>query len=144
MISIFFFTSSDGGTSSRESLARKDFWYFPGSVVGQLMLLIMLVQSLLLGSALILLPLGRRGLGRLPLTTTLAFMAYFLGLGLGFLMIEISFVQKYVLVLGYPTYSLSVTVCSLLVSAAMGAAIVAEAGAIQNSSCACCWPPPSG
>jgi hypothetical protein len=103
--------------------ARKDVWYFPGSVIGQLMLLIMLVQSLLLGSALILLPLGRRGLGRLPWTTTLAFMAYFLGLGLGFLMIEISFVQKYVLVLGYPTYSLSVTVCSLLVSAAIGAAI---------------------
>jgi hypothetical protein len=103
--------------------ARNELWYFPGSVIGQLMLVIMLVQSLLVGSALILLPLGRRGLGRLPKTATLGFMAYFLGLGLGFLMIEISFVQKYVLVLGYPTYSLSVTVCSLLVSAAVGAAI---------------------
>jgi hypothetical protein len=68
-------------------------------------------------------PLARRGLGQVPLSTTLAFLAYFLGLGLGFLMIEISFVQKYVLVLGYPTYSLSVTVCSLLVSAAAGAAL---------------------
>jgi hypothetical protein len=37
------------------------------------------------------------------------------------MLIEISFVQKYVLVLGYPTYSLSVTIFSLLVFAALGA-----------------------
>jgi hypothetical protein len=103
--------------------ARKEFWFFPGSVTGQLMLLMMLGQALLIGGALIVLPLARRGLGQLPGRATLAFLAYFLGLGLGFLMIEISFVQKYVLVLGYPTYSLSVTVCSLLVSAAAGAAL---------------------
>ena len=36
------------------------------------------------------------------------------------MLIEISFVQKYVLVLGYPTYSLSVTIFSLLVFAALG------------------------
>ena len=85
------------------------------------MLLIMLVQSLLLGGALIVLPIGSPGSRPAALDRRRsAFMAYFLGLGLGFLMIEISFVQKYVLVLGYPTYSLSVTVCSLLVSAAIG------------------------
>ncbi|HEX4073467.1 MAG TPA: hypothetical protein VHX68_19960, partial [Planctomycetaceae bacterium] len=100
-----------------------ELWYFPGSFTGQLMLLIMLGQALLIGGVLIVLPLARRGLGQLPRKTTLGFLAYFLGLGLGFLMIEISFVQKYVLVLGYPTYSLSVTVCSLLVSAAVGAAL---------------------
>ena len=100
-----------------------ELWYFPGSFTGQLMLLIMLGQAILIGGVLIVLPLARRGLGQLPRKTTLGFLAYFLGLGLGFLMIEISFVQKYVLVLGYPTYSLSVTVCSLLVSAAVGAAL---------------------
>jgi hypothetical protein len=103
--------------------ARKELWFFPGSLTGQLMLLMMLLQAILVGGALIVLPLARRGLGQVSLSTTLAFLVYFLGLGLGFLMIEISFVQKYVLVLGYPTYSLSVTVCSLLVSAAAGAAL---------------------
>jgi hypothetical protein len=103
--------------------ARKEFWFFPGSLTGQIMLLMMLGQALLVGGALIVLPLVRRGLGQLPRMTSLAFLAYFLGLGLGFLMIEISFVQKYALILGYPTYSLSVTVCSLLISAAAGAAL---------------------
>jgi hypothetical protein len=98
-------------------------WYFPGSTTGQLMLVLMATQAVLLGSALIGLPLLRGRARGLPLRTGLGFLAYFLSLGLGFLLIEISFVQKYVLVLGYPTYSLSVTIFSLLVFAATGAAL---------------------
>jgi hypothetical protein len=119
----FFHSLRWRGVLSGLAEARKELWFFPGSLTGQLMLLIMLGQAIVVGGALIVVPLARRGLGQVPLSTTLAFLAYFLGLGLGFLMIEISFVQKYVLVLGYPTYSLSVTVCSLLVSAAAGAAL---------------------
>jgi hypothetical protein len=102
---------------------EKTVWCWPGSLTSQLMLLMMLGQALLVGGALIILPLARQGLGRLPRSTTFAFLTYFLGLGLGFLMIEISFMQKYMLVLGNPTYALSVTICSLLVSAAVGAAL---------------------
>jgi len=98
-------------------------WYFPGSTIGQIMLLIMLGQALLLGGALILLPLLRGPRVKLSRRETSSFLLYFLGLGLGFMLIEISFVQKYVLVLGYPTYSLSVTIFSLLVFAALGAAL---------------------
>jgi len=103
-------------------LEGKDiFWMFPGSATGQLVLLAMLGQSLLLGALLILAPLARSGMGALARGTAFRFLLYFLGLGLGFLLIEISFVQKYVLVLGYPTYSLSVTIFSLLIFAALGA-----------------------
>jgi hypothetical protein len=98
-------------------------WYFPGSTTGQLMLLMMLAQAILLGGALIVLPLLRGAGGGLARCDTLALLLYFVGLGLGFLLIEISFVQKYVLILGYPTYSLSVTIFSLLVFAACGAAL---------------------
>ena len=119
----FFHSLKWSGVFAGFVTARKEFWFYPGSLTGQLLLLMMLGQAVLLGAVLILLPLARRGLGQLPLSMTFGFLAYFLGLGLGFLMIEISFVQKYVLVLGYPTYSLSVTVCSLLVSAAAGAAL---------------------
>jgi len=97
------------------------FWMFPGSATGLLVLVMMLGQALVLGALLVFLPLARVGVGRLGAVRTLGFLLYFLGLGLGFLMIEISFVQKYVLVLGYPTYSLSVTIFSLLVFAAAGA-----------------------
>jgi hypothetical protein len=97
------------------------FWIFPGSATGLLVLLMMLVQALLVGGALILLPLRRHGGGALPRAAGARFLLYFLGLGLGFMLVEISFVQKYVLLLGYPTYSLSVTIFSLLVFAACGA-----------------------
>jgi len=98
-------------------------WYVPGSSTGQIMLVIMLVQALVLGCALILLPLLRGARGQLSRRMTRGFLLYFLCLGIGFLLIEISFVQKYVLLLGYPTYSLSVTICSLLVFASLGSAL---------------------
>ena len=104
-------------------LDRRIEWTNPGSGTGQIVLLMMLAQSVLLGGLLILLPLWRGARGGLPARTTVGFLLYFLGLGLGFLLIEISFVQKYVLLLGYPTYSLSVTIFSLLLFAAAGAAL---------------------
>ncbi|MEN8161134.1 MAG: hypothetical protein ABFS41_13770, partial [Myxococcota bacterium] len=103
------------------------YWMFPGSSTGLLVLAMMLTQALLLGAVLILLPLvGKRERKLAPAETT-RFLLYFLGLGLGFMLIEISFVQKYVLLLGYPTYSLSVTIFSLIVSAACGAALCRRA-----------------
>jgi hypothetical protein len=93
----------------------------PGSETGLLVLLMMLGQAIFLGGALILLPLFRRAEAKLPGREVLGFLIYFLALGIGFMLIEISFVQKYVLLLGYPTYSLSVTIFSLLVFAAFGA-----------------------
>jgi hypothetical protein len=85
------------------------------------MLAIKLGQGLLLGTALIVLPLVRQAHAGLGGVRTLRYLLYFLSLGIGFMLIEISFVQKYVLVLGYPTYSLSVTIFSLLVFASLGA-----------------------
>ena len=98
-------------------------WSNPGAVTGQVVLLMMLAQAVLLGGVLIALPLLRGARGNLSRLDTARFLIYFLGLGLGFLLIEISFVQKYVLLLGYPTYALSVTIFSLLVFAALGAAL---------------------
>jgi len=96
-------------------------WIFPGSTMGQVVLLMMLVQSLVLGSLLIGAPLWRGAREGLSGKRTLAFLGYFLSLGVGFMLIEISFIQKYVLLLGVPTYSLSVTLASLLFSTALGA-----------------------
>jgi hypothetical protein len=47
----------------------------------------------------------------------------FLMLGLGFMMIEIPLIQKLVLILGHPIYSLSVVLSTLLVFSGIGAAI---------------------
>ncbi|MEN8182646.1 MAG: hypothetical protein ABFS46_08940 [Myxococcota bacterium] len=98
-------------------------WIFPGSTTGQIVLLLMLGQALVLGAVLIGLPLRRVPAGALSRRRTLHFLLYFLGLGLGFMLVEISFIQNYVLLLGSPTYSRSVTLCSLLLFTGVGAAL---------------------
>ena len=46
---------------------------------------------------------------------------YFASLGLGFMFYEITLIQRLVLFLGYPTYSLTVTLASILVFTGLGA-----------------------
>ena len=48
------------------------------------------------------------------------FLVYFMGLGLGFIFIEIAVIQKLTLFLGQPVYSLTVTLFSLLVYTGIG------------------------
>jgi hypothetical protein len=93
---------------------------FPGSFVGQLVLVLMLAQSVLLGGFFIVFPLLRGAREGLRTPRVASYLAYFLALGVGFMFIEISFVQSFVLFLGSPTYALSVTIFSLLLFAGLG------------------------
>ena len=49
-------------------------------------------------------------------------LAYFGALGAGFMLIEVSILQRFVLLLGHPVYSLTVTLFSLLLGTGAGAA----------------------
>ncbi|HVU05622.1 MAG TPA: hypothetical protein VHE30_27930 [Polyangiaceae bacterium] len=49
-----------------------------------------------------------------------AVATYFASLGLGFMLVEVSLIQKLTLLLGYPTYSLSITLAALLVFSGVG------------------------
>jgi hypothetical protein len=87
---------------------------------GQIILGLILLFSVLLSAGLILAPLfvfQRKGL---PTQGRWGSIAFFAGIGLGFIFIEISFIQKLVLFLGYPTYSLTVVLFSLLTSSGIG------------------------
>ena len=87
---------------------------------GQIVLAAILAQSVVASAVLILLPLlffRRRGLAT---AGSRGFVLYFAGIGLGFILVEISFVQKFVLFLGYPTYALTVVLFSLLLSSGIG------------------------
>ena len=92
---------------------------------GYLTLLATLALALLLGLLLILLPLA---LDRRPATGVAAdfaavrVLAYFGALGLGFLMIEIAFVQKFILLLQHPVYAAAVVLASFLLAAGAGSA----------------------
>lgn len=54
------------------------------------------------------------------------FLIYFCGLGVGFIVIEISLLQKLVLFLGHPLYSITVTLFSILVFTGLGAMLSAR------------------
>jgi hypothetical protein len=48
------------------------------------------------------------------------FLLYFLFIGAGYILIEVSLIQKFVLFLGHPTYALTVVIFSMLVSSGLG------------------------
>ncbi|MFN0102931.1 MAG: hypothetical protein ACKV2U_12675 [Bryobacteraceae bacterium] len=50
----------------------------------------------------------------------LKFLLYFAAIGAGFILIEVALIQKFVLFLGHPTYSLTVIVFALLASSGLG------------------------
>jgi len=52
--------------------------------------------------------------------TKFLFLAYFSILGLAFMLIEVSFLQKFMLFLGHPIYSITVVISSLLTFAGIG------------------------
>ena len=89
---------------------------------GQFIIMEMMALAIFLGVACLLLPLWRRGrqaLGARPATALMA-MPYYLGLGIGFMLVEVSMMQRFVLYLGHPTHALTAVLAGLLVGAGLG------------------------
>lgn len=93
----------------------------PEDVIGERVLLLLLLISVVFAAVFLLLPFAavRRTWAALPAKGTSGI--YFAALGLGFMLFEITMIQRLVLFLGYPTYSLTVTLASILVSTGIGA-----------------------
>jgi hypothetical protein len=74
------------------------------------------------GATLLILILPRLVLGtRLPKQQgVFLFLMYFLCLGAGYILIQVALIQKFVLLLGHPTYALTVIVFSMLVASGAG------------------------
>ena len=88
--------------------------------VSYVMLLVALSEAVLLAVILILLPLTP-GIKALRQTSgKVATFGYFSALGLGFMLLEMGFVQKLVLYLANPIYSAAVVIASFLVFAGLG------------------------
>jgi len=117
---------------SRELDAARTF------ATGQVVLVIMLAQSIIFASLLILAPLLRLGGGIAEVPRPVGYVLYFIALGLGFIFLEISFIQRFVLYLGYPTYALSVVLFSLLSFTGVGSQ-VSERVAIPDRALPRLW-----
>ncbi|MCP4299446.1 MAG: SAM-dependent methyltransferase [Gammaproteobacteria bacterium] len=88
---------------------------------GYLILIATLLQAAIAGLVLILLPLSRVE-HRWPAGTGPRMGAYFLLLGFAFLFIEMAFIQKFILFLSHPLYSVAVVLSGFLVFAGLGSA----------------------
>jgi hypothetical protein len=91
------------------------------NAVGERVLLLLLAVSIIAAAALLLLPFVviRNVWKRLPRKGLSA--VFFGGVGLGFIFFEITLMQLLNLFLGFPTYSLTITLMSLLVFTGLGA-----------------------
>ena len=88
---------------------------------GYLILVATLVQAVIAGLLLILLPLARVERDW-PRGTAPRMGGYFMLLGLAFLFVEIAFIQKFILFLSHPLYAVAVVLAGFLVFAGLGSA----------------------
>lgn len=65
---------------------------------------------------------------RIPAGAALVALGYFGSLGLGYLFVELTLMQKSALFLGHPTYSVAVTLLTLLLASGLGSAWAARLG----------------
>ena len=85
--------------------------------VGVAVLAMVLVISVAGVFVFLIVPLAVRGQRRRQSPVPLV---YFIAVGLGYILVEIAFIQRFVLFLGHPTYALTVVVFLLLLSSGMG------------------------
>lgn len=83
--------------------------------LGVLVLVLVLVISLAAVLAFLVLPLALQGGRQSPLP-----LLYFVAVGLGYILVEIAFIQRFVLFLGHPTYALTVVIFLLMLSSGAG------------------------
>jgi SAM-dependent methyltransferase len=109
--------------------------------VAEVLLIVLLFQTSLLAFALIMLPLAHRMRHGLQISRPWRLLVYFGGLGLGFIMIEIVCIQRFILFLGEPVYTFAVVLAGLLGFAGIGSWIVGRLDA--NSRLSLAWIIPS-
>jgi spermidine synthase len=110
----FFFTLKASQVLGEKSLRKGIDWKVN---LGVLVLLLVLAISLAAVLAFLIVPLalqkGRSRQSAFPLL-------YFVAVGLGYILVEIAFIQRFVLFLGHPTYALTVVIFLLMLSSGAG------------------------
>ena len=109
----FFFTLKPGQIFGAEGLRNQGIDWKVN--LGVLVLILVLVISLAAVLAFLILPLALQGGRQSPLP-----LLYFVAVGLGYILVEIAFIQRFVLFLGHPTYALTVVIFLLMLSSGAG------------------------
>jgi hypothetical protein len=110
----FFFTLKAGQILGHDSLRRGVDWKVN---LGVLVLLLVLAISFCAVVLFLILPLA---LHKGAVRQSPAPLLYFVAVGLGYILVEIAFIQRFVLFLGHPTYALTVVIFLLMLSSGAG------------------------
>ncbi len=113
----FFFTLKLGQLLHPQSLRQGMDWKVN---LGVAVLGMVLAISLLAVLVFLILPLAKGARGQQPRPVRLL---YFIAVGLGYILVEIAFIQRFVLFLGHPVYALTVVVFLLLLSSGAGSMV---------------------
>ena len=113
----FFFTLKLGQLLHPQSLRQGIDWKVN---LGVAVLGMVLAISLLAVLVFLVLPLAMGARGQQPRPVRLL---YFIAVGLGYILVEIAFIQRFVLFLGHPVYALTVVVFLLLLSSGAGSMV---------------------
>ncbi len=113
----FFFTLKLGQILGDKRLRSGIDWKVN---LGVLVLLLVLVISVIAVMAFLILPLVLRGRNT---RHSAAPLLYFVAVGLAYIIVEIAFIQRFVLFLGHPTYALTVVIFLLMLSSGAGSLV---------------------
>ncbi len=114
----FFFQMASLGTFLSGEGFSDDLVFRPVLVLGSLALAVLLLAAVCIGGPLVHMGRRTRHAGMAP------FYLYFAGIGLGFMLIEFSQLQRLNTFLGHPTYALAVVLFSLLLFSGIGSMLV--------------------
>ncbi|MHC4975527.1 MAG: spermidine synthase family protein [Planctomycetota bacterium] len=94
--------------------------------VAELTLIVLLIESIIIASIFILLPLIKFQREGLRSAGTMRWLTYFACLGVGFILIEIVLIQRFTLFLGQPVFTFATVLAGILISSGAGAAFSAR------------------
>lgn len=110
----FFFTLKASQILGERGLRKGIDWKVN---LGVLVLILVLIISICAVLLFLILPLALKA-G--PMRRSAVPLLYFVAIGLGYILVEITFIQRFVLFLGNPTYALTVVIFLLLLSSGIG------------------------
>ena len=111
----FFFTLKASQILGQQGLQRGIDWKVN---LGVLVLILVLAISVAAVLGFLILPLALQTGRQSPLP-----LLYFVAVGLGFILVEIALIQRFVLFLGHPTYALTVVIFLLMISGGAGSLV---------------------
>jgi hypothetical protein len=96
--------------------------------LGMWILVAMLVQMMVLAAVFVWIPLFVFKRGGIRVPGAASFLTYFACLGIGYIFIEISSIQRLILFLGHPTYSITTVLFTFLTFSGLGSAVTGRLG----------------